>query len=204
MRSSIYGIPTRLSCNFSFTQNFISSRPFVLCIISWKRGLDRSLLRFPLSASLLRDSLLRVVHSTIFIERDSIENKISYSCTHRFIDGNKSKMDNEERRFLEGIKFEFQSAGNKRKKNRRRKVERSIVRNCFRGKILVLFPTFLLDRPVRIIVVRLFITMLVTIKNNDRRGSDESLARRQNIKFGISREREREQGMNSLPICRTV
>lgn len=97
----------RLSCNFSFTQNFISSRPSVLCIISWKRGLDRSLLRFPLSASLLRDSLLRVVHSTIFIERDSIENKISYSCTHRFIDGNKSKMDNEERRFLEGIKFEF-------------------------------------------------------------------------------------------------
>lgn len=61
------------------------------------------------------------------------------------------------------------------KKNRRRKVERSIVRNCFRGKILVLFPTFLLDR---IIIVRLFITMLVTIKNNDRRGSDESLARR--------------------------
>lgn len=77
------------------------------------------------------------------------------------------------------------------KKNRRRKVERSIVRNCFRGKILVLFPTFLLDRPVRIIIVRLFITMLVTIKNNDRRGSDESLARRWNIKFGISRERER-------------
>lgn len=46
MRSSIHGIPGCLSCNFSFTQNFISSRPFVLCIISWKRGLDRSLLRF--------------------------------------------------------------------------------------------------------------------------------------------------------------
>lgn len=46
MRFSIHGIPGCLSCNFSFTQNFISSRPFVLCIISWKRGLDRSLLRF--------------------------------------------------------------------------------------------------------------------------------------------------------------
>lgn len=179
MRSSIYGIPSCSSCNLSFTQNFISSRAFVLCRISWKRRLDRSLLRFPRQSS-----------SSSSLNSDSIEKKISHSYTHRFIGENKSKISI--KRYILGREsnLNFSPLAIKKLLKKSRTKYR---KNCFRGKYLVLFPTFLFDH---------LVYHQRSIVYHDTHNYKEQRSKRKRRKFSapveyqvwsIERERERER-----------